>query len=680
MKILLLTAEMQNGGAETHVYELARSLVGRGHTVELASSGGRLALELEKAGVKHHALPLGKKSLPSLVKCYRALMRIVKKGDFDVLHAHSRIAALVAWWVSKRTGVRLVTTVHACFRSNRVLHGLSRWGSAVIAVSYDLGDYLLEHGKNIPVRGARVIPNGVDTERFCPAKNGRGDGRRIVFISRLDSDCSAAAYALLSVCEELWRRYGDVEIVIGGGGSELARIKETAKQKNALAGRELVRVLGEVTDTAELLRSADVFVGVSRAALEAMSCAVPTVLAGNEGFLGVAEGDTLCVAERSNFCCRGCSELKERALLGALCDLLARTDEQRAALGKSLREYVVKSHSAEKTCEQTEQVYRSVMGHDSGARRGVLLCGYYGYGNMGDDALLLGAIRRARECFGDTPLCALTCRGRRDGRRFGIRCESRRAPIAVLRELRRADTVVFGGGTLLQNTTSRRSLRYYLFLLRYAKRRGKRVELWANGIDRINGESARYKTARALSQCDSVGLRDVQSFWRVGELASEYKLGLPETHCEPDLALGAFDGEQDTAEQVFFRLGIQKDAKTAVVALRGVEGKGYIKAAMSLVQALSETGFVPVFVAMYPKQDLKLCRQMSFDCGGVLAYPLSPVDVLSLMRRSAVVCGMRYHALVFAYSVGVPFIGFGAEPKIQSFCNSHGGVYFTDLL
>ena len=680
MKILLLTAEMQNGGAETHVYELARALAGRGHTVEVASSGGRLARDLEKEGIKHHTLPLGKKTVRALLKCYRALMRIVSEGEFDVLHAHSRIAAVVAWRVSERTGVSLVTTIHAYFRCNRLLHGLSRWGSAVIAVSHDLGDYLLEHGKNIPVKGARVIPNGVDTERFCPAERTRGEGLRIVFLSRLDGDCSAAAYALLRVCEELWRRYGDVEIVIGGGGEELERIKEAAIQKNALAGKELVRVLGEVTDTAELLRGADVFVGVSRAALEAMSCTVPTVLAGNEGFLGVAEEQMLRVASESNFCCRGCSELKDKALLAALCDLLDRTPEQRAELGKKSREFVVRYHSVKKMCEQTEQVYLSAIRHDNRARRGVLLCGYYGYGNMGDDALLLGAIRRARECFGDAPLCALTGGGRRDGRRFGVRCESRRAPIALLRELGRADTVVFGGGTLLQNTTSRRSLGYYLFLLRYAKRHGKRVELWANGVDSISGASARYKTAKALSECDSVGLRDAQSFLRVGELISEYGLSAPKAYSEPDLALCAFEGERDTSEHVFLRLGIPADAKTAVVALRGVEGKGYVKALESLVRALSDEGFVPVFVAMYPRQDLKLCRQMSFDCGGVLAHPLSPTDVLSLMRRSAVVCGMRYHALVFAYSVGVPFIGFGAEPKIQSFCSSHGGVYFTDLL
>ena len=86
-------------------------------------------------------------------------------------------------------------------------------------------------------------------------------------------------------------------------------------------------------------------------------------------------------------------------------------------------------------------------------RGGVLLCGYYGFFNVGDDALLAAAIARAREKFPCFGVSALTRRGKRDAWRWGIPCVRRDRPLAVMRAIRRAEVVVFGGGTLLQDAS-----------------------------------------------------------------------------------------------------------------------------------------------------------------------------------------------------------------------------------
>ena len=78
MKILLVTGEMNSGGAETHVYELARSLCNAGHTVTLASAGGRLARELGTVGVKNIRLPLNCKDPFSLAFSVKKLKRAKK--------------------------------------------------------------------------------------------------------------------------------------------------------------------------------------------------------------------------------------------------------------------------------------------------------------------------------------------------------------------------------------------------------------------------------------------------------------------------------------------------------------------------------------------------------------------------------------------------------------------------
>ena len=673
---------MDEGGAETHVHSLAAALVRKGYGVTVASAGGRLADRMGMDGVAHITLPLNKKDPISLAKSYFGLRKAVKSGSFKVIHAHSRIGALVSSWVcgGRKVGsVCLVTTVHARFRESGLLDRLSRWGRAAIAVSDDLRIYLLTHSRDILPQNVHVIPNGIDTDKFCPMEKKEHDCLRVVFLSRLDSDCSCAAYALCRIVPRLSQRYGNIEIYIGGGGEEYDRINSFAEAVNRDLGRSAVNAVGRVEDVAAFNCNADVFIGVSRAALEAMSCAVPVVLAGDEGFLGVAEGDVLDKGAQTNFCCRDCKKTNDEALFEALKDILDRSNEQRQQLGSCLREYVMAYHSVDTMAKKTMAFYKAAVSRAHSGGGGVLLCGYYGFGNMGDDLLLDAAIKRSASRFPHMPVTALTAGGRRDARRYGVRCVRRWSLFSVMREIRISEVVVFGGGTLLQNSTSRRSLWYYLFILRYAERKGKRTELWGNGIGEIFGSVWRRMTAAALSGCDYVGMRERESALYLRELVREYGLPSPSIKLERDLAIDHAALGNGRAEYILDRLGISNDTRTAVIALRGIEKRGYMASLVRFIGALISDGIKPVFIAMYPYEDMEVCRRICRAFGGVLAYPVSASDVAALMRRSCVVCGMRYHALVLAHLSGVPFIGFGGETKIQSFCRSYGGVYYTEL-
>ncbi len=674
MNILIVTGKMDEGGAETHVFELARTLSEAGHAVTVASAGGRLAKKLCTLGISHLDLPLDKKSPHALIECRNALVRLAKQRNFHIIHAHTRISAAVAWRVSRAVSVRLVTTIHARFRMNAPWGWLSRWGDSVIAVSQDLGQYLLCRG-GVLAENITVIPNGIDTERFSPAYGVSERVRRVVFLSRLDGDCSSAAYALCRISERLEGAIPDIQIIIAGGGSELDSVRGLAEKKNYEAGKRTVCVVGKVDGVPELLRNADIFVGVSRAALEAMSCGVPTVIAGDEGFLGALGAENIRKARQSNFCGRGSGRLTDDRLFEAISTLAKMTREQRRALGGTLREFVAAEHSLENVRELTEKVYSSTYRPKKTDKGSILLCGYYGYGNMGDDLLLVRAIERAEKKYPRTPIRALTANGKRDTRKFGVTCVRRIDPLALIREIRRAKTVVFGGGTLLQNGTSRRSLWYYLLVLRYAQRLGKRTELWGNGLGRIEGRYARRMTARSLAGCELVGLRDRDSVCEAVRLLDEHGLKRAHIALEDDLALKPFAENSARMDYLTSELCIDSSSRIAVVAFRGSEDKERIASMERWVAALCKEGILPVYIVMYPAEDMALCQRIRKRLGGVVAYPVGAGDIVGLMRRARVVCGMRYHALVLAYLAGVPFIGFGSEPKIERFCRSHGGRY-----
>ena len=83
MNILLVTMEMQVGGAETHVFELAKELKKRGNNVIVMSAGGKYADELEKAGIKHIYAPLKNKKPQNILKSYKIIKEtVINKNVF----------------------------------------------------------------------------------------------------------------------------------------------------------------------------------------------------------------------------------------------------------------------------------------------------------------------------------------------------------------------------------------------------------------------------------------------------------------------------------------------------------------------------------------------------------------------------------------------------------------------
>lgn len=662
MKILLLTGKMENGGAETHVYDLGAELVSRGHEVTLVSSGGRIADGMEKLCVRCERTTLHRRSVIGIVRACLALRRILSETAPDVVHAHTRLSALVACGLCRKRGIPMITTAHAKFRKGIFADRLSRWGDRTIAVGQDIKQYLVSQA-GLRADRVSVILNGVDTDRFSPS--GESEEKRICFLSRLDGDCSAAAIALCRIAHRLTEGCGDVSICIGGDGDSFDTVLQEAKEANKRTGRETVRLYGRVESVPEFLRGAWVFVGVSRAAIEAMSCGVPAVLAGNEGFLGVAEGETLDRARLSNYCCRGESALCEQSLFLSLCSVLSRNGSERERLRAQSRNYALENHSSAVMAERTEKIYESVLKSREREKR-IVLCGYYGYGNLGDDALLDGAIARARREYFGCEVVALTKNGRSDKPRFGISCVRRTNIFAVAGEIKKAHAVVFGGGTLLQNGTSRRSLAYYLNILRYAHKREVSTVLWGNGIGMIDGDRQRRATACVLSRCDRVGLRDDCSVREAGRLSEQYSVNI-HTVREDDIAEGTGACDGDRLEYLLSRLGISGGDRVLAVSVRGEEGRGYRAMLERYVSRAAAAGDSILYIPMFPRQDLKASVEMMERYGGRIAYPVGVADAVGLIGRADQVVSQRYHALVFARTAGVPYVAIGSLPKLDSF-------------
>lgn len=367
MNILIITMEMQVGGAETHIFELARELKKRNHNVYVISAGGKYADALENEGISHIYAPLKDKKPLNMIKSYTTIKRIIKEKNIDVAHAHARIPSFISSKACKRLNVPLVTTIHGMYKVNILLKILTNWGQKSLAVSEDIkAQVIRDYGYN--ESDINVTVNGINTEEYVKNDNAKipegieidKDKFCIIHVSRLDNDSSNIAKMLINTFNDLKKETGDkIQLIIVGDGDDFSSVKEVAKSQKGII------LTGLRTDVANILKCSNLFVGVSRAALEAMSCELPVILAGNknygQGFLGIFDEKIKEKAVETNFCCRDCEEVTYELLKEEILKVYAMSKDERNKLGEYGRNIVKEYYSIHKMTDDAENMYKSVI-------------------------------------------------------------------------------------------------------------------------------------------------------------------------------------------------------------------------------------------------------------------------------------------------------------------------------
>lgn len=354
MRIMMLADTLGIGGVETHIEELVSGLERLGCETVVLSGGGRVARRLAERGLRHvsicaltrtHLLPL------ALLR----ILRIARDEAPDILHAHTRRSALLGSIVCRALHLPLVVSAHALFSMRAPRGALSVWGDATVAVSDDIAGLVSEHG----ARRVSVIKNGVDSGTV------RGhdlSSHRIVFVSRLDSDCSLGARMLCDIAEALAERYGDLEILIVGGGGEWRAIEKRAEAICGALGRRVIETVGEVEDPRAYISRSALFLGVSRSAIEAMAEGVPVILIGNEGYMGLLDAENMDEALAANLSCRGSpAESTHESLFSEICRYFDMPEAEREALGALMMRVAREELGADEMARRTLALYEEVI-------------------------------------------------------------------------------------------------------------------------------------------------------------------------------------------------------------------------------------------------------------------------------------------------------------------------------
>lgn len=667
MKILLLTDRMDMGGAETHLYHLCLGLRDMGVDITLLSEGGRIADALEAQGIAQIRLSLRTKNLLRLLFLRQRLKKILRDGQFSIAHAHARLPAFLLRGL-RRPPCRVIVTAHAKFKASFPYRLLSFWGERTICVSEDLRTYLCDT-YHLPPERITVIPNGIDCEQFSPPCNdirhtADNTSHHVLFASRMDTDCSLGAELLCCIAPSLVSEFPNLKITLAGDGNECKRIKILAQHVNRLIGQETIYVCGRVDQMSALMQKSTVFVGVSRAALEAAACECTVILCGNEGYLGILSPTVFSKALRTNFCARDEAPPTARALLADIRELL-RHPNKREENARSVRALLLSQCSAVQMCRATLRLYHSLS--HANANLTLTVGGYFGCGNLGDDAILSGLTEELHLLAPDVSVQALTGHPHRDSGRFGIRCYHRSNPISVYRAFKSSDFFLCGGGSLLQNITSHRSLFYYLFLLRMAQSYCPTV-LYACGIGPLMGKKAKEHCKAVLNRCRYISLRDEHSLLLLHQLGTNAAL----LHLGADAALFMSPPPKGREFAILHRYIRGSGQKYLAVILRHMEADSFLFRTLSgsIRIASQRFGLTPLFLCMDQTHDAYITRLAAHQLGGIAITAREVSDITALIRASEMAISLRLHGMILASTVGAPTLGISTderEEKLRAF-------------
>lgn len=316
------------------------------------------------------------------------------------------------------------------------------------------------------------------------------------------------------------------------------------------------------------------------------------------------------------------------------------------------------------------------------SRRGVLICGAYGHGNAGDEAILEAIIAEMRGIDPLMPLTVLSRRPDETGARFGVSALHTFDFFGFLRVMRRTKLYINGGGSLIQDVTSRRSLWYYLFTIAAAKILGNRVLMYGCGIGPVSRFYNRRLVRSVLNRyVDIITLREPNSL----EELRDFGVIRPEVILSSDPALSLPAAEPEAVSAAMSALGLDPNGRYACFALRRWQGfnerAGEFSAAARYVYG--KYGLTPLFLSINHRNDgdaselaAATLRDIPYH---ILRDPMETSLAIGLLSRMALVISMRLHGLIFAARAGTPAVGISYDPKVSAFLDYMGNELYVSL-
>lgn len=681
MKLLHMMGGGDVGGAKTHIMSIILALRSAGHDARLVSfRDGPFPQEAAARGV-----PVTVIEHVSPFHCRRDLLAVLDSFAPDVIHCHGAKANLMGAMVRAKRRIPVLTTVHSDYRLDYLGAPLKQYTRGTLnAIALRFLDFY----QPVADRMARtLIERGFDPERMVTIYNGMEFGDPL-------QDFDRAAY-----CKTHW----DIDIapddVLCGIAARLTAVKDvgTAIRAFAKARAEMPNlrlfIAGDGEDADMLHRLCttlaveksvtfcgwvspinEFFAAMDINLLSSLSETFPySILEGvREGCATICSDvggmpDLIDVGENGFIFPPRDDEALAKYLIR-----LAQSPKMRERFSKNLYKKASHEFSLRRMCETQVRNYERVLAlfeRPRHQRTGMVICGAYGKGNAGDDAILKAIVQEMRSIDPLRPIWVMSRRPKETRIVYRTNAMYTFNVPMVLWRFRHSALYINGGGSLMQDVTSTRSLHYYLYTLRAAKKLGCKVMMYGCGIGPINRPANRTAAAKTINKAvDLITLRDDLSR---GELT---RMGItkPDVRLSADPTIILKPAPREQMDILLESLGIPPEGQYIGFGLRNWKGLDSVldQIAAAADYAYEKHGLIPLFVPIEFPSDLIPAEQVAsrLHCPHYTIRTRQPIEItIGFLSRMRMVVGIRLHALMFSAGHGVPVIGMSYDIKVDGF-------------
>lgn len=297
----------------------------------------------------------------------------------------------------------------------------------------------------------------------------------------------------------------------------------------------------------------------------------------------------------------------------------------------------------------------------------IVMSGYYGFQNAGDDAVCYAIIEALRQ---EMPSCEITVLSNDPAlteATYGVKACDRWKIAEVWRSLRQSQLLVSGGGSLIQDVTSKNSSLYYLGVMLMAMLQRKPFVIYGQGVGPLNEKRNRRLTKWVFNRARAIYVRDDESHALLREIGVKTPIEVA-----PDPVLGIDNDvvDRDKGRQLLQGLGYDGQRPLALLALREWAGTDLVHEFAALGDYLSEQGYAVGLLAMHHDQDDGIAKAVDAHMRGdsfVIADAYDTPAMFSIFANASIVVGMRLHALIIGAALDKPVMAISYDPKVDAF-------------
>ncbi len=309
-----------------------------------------------------------------------------------------------------------------------------------------------------------------------------------------------------------------------------------------------------------------------------------------------------------------------------------------------------------------------------GSSNKIVISGYYGFDNIGDEAVLQAILSLLKAELKDVEITVLSNNPEKTKAIHHVKAVNRWHIQAIIKAIKDSDMLISGGGSLLQDVTSGKTIPYYLGIVKIAQWYKKKVVFYSQGIGPVSRSYNKWLIKKVVNRVEGIFVREHHSKKVLEDLGIKKPIIVA---ADPVLGIKP---SPHVYKYVKDLLGVEKRVGIYIRPWHNEEM--LLDCLEKSLEPIIDEGYKVYLIPMYYTQDREIAHRLKERLKGqayVVDKKLTLDEVLSYTASFEFIIGMRLHSLIMAAAMQVPMIGLAYDPKVTDFMKDMKIPYCIDL-